>query len=186
MKRLFFCLLFTVSILSFTNAQRFFSKDAHVNFSATANASLEKIEASNTKAVCVIDDNTGAIEVAVLVKSFHFERALMEEHFNENYIESHKFPKATFVGIITDIKNVNIKKDGNYTVNVIGKLMLHGITKDVNTSAVISVTNGALNNAKAAFSVKLSDYGIDIPGAVKDKVASDAKIDLNTALSVYK
>ncbi len=186
MKKFFFLSLFTFSAFTFIRAQRFYSKDAHVFFSATASASPEKIEAGNTKAVCVIDDNTGAIEMAVLVKSFHFERALMEEHFNENYIESNKFPKATFTGVITDIKNIDLHKDGNYTVNVSGKLTLHGITKDVKTTSVINVSNGALSNAKTSFNIKLSDFGIDIPGAVRDKVASDAKIDVNTALAIYK
>ena len=186
MKKLFFLSVFTFSVFASINAQRFYSKDAHVFFSATASASPEKIEAGNTKAVCVIDDNTGAVEMAVLVKNFHFERALMEEHFNENYIESDKFPKATFTGVVTDIKNIDLHKDGNYTVNVIGKLMLHGITKDVKTSALINVLNGALSNAKTSFNIKLSDFGINIPGAVRDKVASDAKIDVNTALAIYK
>lgn len=186
MKRLLFLSVLTFCNLAFLNAQRFFSKDVHVNFSATASDSPEKIEASNPKAVCVIDDNSGAIELAVLVKSFHFERALMEEHFNENYMESLKFPKATFVGVVSDIKSVNLLKDGNYNVKVSGKLTLHGITKDVTTNAVVSVANGALSNAKASFSIKLSDFSIDIPGAVKDKVASDAKIEINTALALYK
>lgn len=186
MKKLFFLSLLTFSAFTFIQAQRFYSKDAHVFFSATASASPEKIEAGNTKAVCVIDDNTGAVEMAVLVKNFHFERALMEEHFNENYIESNKFPKATFTGVITDIKNVDLHKDGHYTVNVSGKLMLHGVTKDVKTTSVISVSNGSLSNAKTSINIKLSDFGIDIPGAVRDKVASDAKIEINTALAIYK
>ena len=101
-------------------------------------------------------------------------------------METDKFPKSTFAGSITDIKNVNLKKDGSYDVNVSGKLTIHGITKDVNTKAVINVTNGGLSLAKASFGVNLSDYGITIPGAVKDKVSTDAKIEISTTLAIYK
>ena len=186
MKKLFFLLALTVFNLKVLSAQRFYSKDTHVNFNATSPNSPEKIEGANPKGVCVIDATTGAIELAVLIKSFHFEKALMEEHFNENYMETDKFPKSTFAGSITDIKNVNLKKDGSYDVNVSGKLTIHGITKDVNTKAVINVTNGGLSLAKASFGVNLSDYGITIPGAVKDKVSTDAKIEISTTLAIYK
>src|SRR6187551_947535 len=76
--------------------------------------SMENIDATNNEVTSMIDTGKGDIVFAVLVKSFHFEKALMEEHFNENYMESNKFPKATFQGKITNLSSINFSKDGSY------------------------------------------------------------------------
>lgn len=160
---------------------RYFTRSGEVNFNATAPSSPEKIEAKNDKASCVIDINTSQVEMAVLIKAFTFERALMEEHFNENYMESDKFPKAIFKGEVKDIGSIDLKKDGTYKIIASGKLTIHGITKEVETPVTISVKNNNLN-AKFSFSVFLADYGISIPSLVKDKVGKEAKIDANINL----
>lgn len=177
------CLFFTN-----TNAQavaaKNFTKTGKVYFSATS--SMEKIEATTNKAMAVIDLTAGKMEVKLLVKSFHFEKALMEEHFNENYMESGKYPNATFVGDITDAKSVNLTKDGTYKVNVKGKLTLHNMTKDVATTADIVVKGGAAISAKSDLTILVADYGIAIPGAVKDKVAKEAKLSIDLGLQPLK
>jgi polyisoprenoid-binding protein YceI len=172
--------VFTLLLLNNLFAQKYFSKDAKIYFSATS--SMEKIEATNNKGTLVIDAASRKLEAAVLVKGFHFEKALMEEHFNENYMESGKFAKATFVGEITDMKTVNTAKDGDYKVNVKGKLTMHGVTKDVTTTATITVKSGNIAAGKTSFKVLVGDYGIAIPGAVKEKIAKEAKIDVEANL----
>jgi polyisoprenoid-binding protein YceI len=176
--------VFSLILLTNLSAQKYFSKDAKINFSATS--SLEKIEANNNKGTLVIDAASSKLEAAVLVKGFHFEKALMEEHFNENYMESGKFSKATFAGEITDMKTVNMAKDGDYKVNVKGKLTMHGVTKDITTTATITVKGGAVTGGKTSFKVLVGDYGIAIPGAVKDKIAKEAKIDVEANLQKMK
>ncbi|MGZ8558977.1 MAG: YceI family protein, partial [Chitinophagaceae bacterium] len=89
-------IFFTVSTFS----QKYFTKNGKINFDATATSSPEKIEGINRSVTCVVDTKTGNMQFAVLMKGFEFERALMEEHFNENYVESDKFPKAEFRGAI--------------------------------------------------------------------------------------
>jgi polyisoprenoid-binding protein YceI len=172
--------LFSLALLTNLSAQKFFSKDAKVYFSATS--SMEKIEATNTKGTLVLDATSNKLEAAILVKGFHFEKALMEEHFNENYLESGKFSKATFAGEITDMKTVNMAKDGDYKVTVKGKMTMHGVTKDLTTTATISVKGGAIVNSKTSFKVLMADYGVAIPGAVKDKIAKEAQIDVEAKL----
>ncbi len=176
--------VFSLVVLSNLSAQKFFSKDAKVYFSATS--SMEKIEATNNKGTLVIDAASSKLEAAVLVKGFHFEKALMEEHFNENYMESGKFAKATFAGEITDMKTVNMAKDGDYKVNVKGKMTMHGVTKDVTTTATISVKGGAIAAGKTSFKILVSDYAIPIPSVVKDKIAKEAKIDVEAILQKMK
>ena len=103
----------------------------------------------------------------------------MQEHFNENYMESDKFPKSTFVGTITNLKDINWAKEGSYKVNVKGKLTIHGITKDVASTGTIKVTKGGLN-VNNTFKVALADYGIEIPSVVKEKISKEVDVTVNS------
>ena len=163
------------------SAQKYFTKTATIGFDATTASSPEKIEGKNRSATCVLDSKVGAIQFAVLMKGFAFERALMEEHFNENYVESNKFPKAEFKGKIKDIEKIDFTKDGTHTVKVKGDLTLHGQTKEVETTGKLQIQGGKLSTS-AEFSVKLSDFDISIPGLVADKVAKTAKISVDCSL----
>ncbi len=167
------------------SAQRIFTKSAKVSFDATSNKSLEEVEAHTSTGTIVIDAATGAIEAAVLMKSFQFKKALMGEHFNENYVESTKYPKATFKGKIVDTSKVNFKQDGTYNINVSGDMTMHGVTKPVTAPATITVKGGKVN-AQTNFSVTLADYKIAIPSLVADKVAKVAKVTFGGNLDAMK
>ena len=181
MKKLLLMLLFILPVAGSSCAQRYFTKSGTIGFDATSPSSPEKIEGTNRTATCVVDTKSGAIQFAVLMKGFAFERALMEEHFNENYVESHKFPKAEFKGKIKDTEQIDFTKDGTHSVKVKGDLTLHGQTKEVETTGKLQVTGGKIN-ATASFSVKMSDFDISIPGLVADKVAKTAMINVNCSL----
>ncbi len=105
----------------------------------------------------------------------------MQEHFNENYIESDQFPKSEFKGIISNNSSVNYTTNGEYKVSVKGKLTMHGITKDVETTGSLTIKNGKIA-ANSVFTVLLADYKITIPGLVADKVSKTAKIVVNCLL----
>src|SRR5437868_7178645 len=127
---------FVLSLSLIVNAQtRFITKNGKIFFSATS--SMEKIEAKNEKATSVLDVSTGALEFAVLMKAFTFEKALMQEHFNENYAESDKFPKATFKGNVVNIKSVDLNKNGTYNVKIKGIMTIHGESKEVATDGTL-------------------------------------------------
>lgn len=160
---------------------RYFTKTGKVYFDATTASSPEKIEGTNEKATSVVDAGSGAMEFAVLLKAFAFERALMQEHFNENYVESDKYPKSTFKGNVTNMKDVNLSKDGTYPVKVKGQMTLHGVTKEVEADGTLTVKGGAIISGKSNFKILLSDFNIVIPNLVKDKVANQAtiKVDVN-------
>ena len=176
--------LFLTNIDAQNSASKFFTKTGKAYFAASS--PLEKIEATTNKATAVIDLTAGKVEVKLLIKTFHFEKALMEEHFNENYMESGKYPNATFTGDIADAKSINLAKDGTYPVKVKGKLTMHNVTKDVETTASIAVKGGTITSAKSEFMVKMADFKIDIPGAVRDKIAKEAKINLDFVLQPLK
>ena len=92
----------------------------------------------------MVDTKTGNMQFAALMKGFAFERALMEEHFNENYVESDKFPKAEFKGELKNIDKIDFTKDGTYTAKVKGKLTMHGESNEVETDAKIIIQNGKI------------------------------------------
>ena len=146
---------------------------------------MEKIEAKNSTATCILDTESGRIEFAVLIKAFQFEKALMQEHFNENYMESDKFPKSTFKGNIENISAINFQKDGSYQTKVKGELTIHGVTKEIESEGTFTVKEGKIN-AISAFQVQVADYKIEIPSVVKDNIAKTVAIDVQLDLQEFK
>ncbi|MCX6206799.1 MAG: YceI family protein [Bacteroidetes bacterium] len=174
-------LIAVLSIASVSNAQKFFTKTGKINFDATAPKSPENIDGVNKNSICVIDSKTGELQFSVLMKGFEFERALMMEHFNENYVESDKFNKTTFKGNITNNESINYSKDGVYPAKVKGKLDMHGQTKDIETEGKIIIKAGKVQ-VTANFNAQFEDFKIAIPQLVADKVAKFAKINVDCTL----
>lgn len=173
MSRTILLVLFFVACISSQAQDRVFTKSGRISF--YSKAPLEDIEAHNKNGVSVIDKQSGRLEFSILMKAFEFEKALMQEHFNENYVESDKFPKAVFKGIISDQNAVNFRADGTYTAMVNGKLTLHGITRDVAIPGRIRVNNGKIS-ATAEFPIVLTDYNISIPALMKEKISNTVKV----------
>ena len=142
---------------------------------------MEDIKADNNQVLCVLNTQTGELQFSLLNKGFHFPKALMEEHFNENYIESNKFPKSTFKGTVADITKADFTKDGTYPVTVKGDLTMHGITKNITAAGNITVKGGKVT-AASKFMVKLADYNISIPGAVKSNISESIEITVKCDL----
>ena len=132
-----------------------------------------------------MDTKSGSIQFSVLIKSFEFEKALMQEHFNENYVESDKFPKADFKGTVVNNNSVNYLKDGTYNTTVKGKLTIHGVTKEVEAPGVIKIEGGKID-ASSTFNVLLSDFNVSIPSMVKDKVSNTIKITVDCKMDPLK
>lgn len=161
--------------------EKYFTKTGKINFDATSPGSPEQVEGFHKNTLCVLDTKTGNLQFSVAMKGFEFERALMQEHFNENYIESDQFPKSEFKGMISNNTSVNYTTNGEYPVFVKGKLTMHGITKDVEANGKLVIKNGKIA-ATSVFTVLLADYKISIPGLVADKVSKTAKIVVNCLL----
>ena len=150
---------------------------ATINFDATT--SLDKLpKADNKTVIASLDIKTGNVAFESIVKSFTFSNPKMQEHFNgDKWMDSDKFPTATFTGKITNLSAVNFKKDGTYTANVSGNLSMHGITKPVTTIASVVVSGKKLNTT-TDFSVKLADFGINGGAIAAGKVATEPKISV--------
>ncbi|REJ81155.1 MAG: YceI family protein [Bacteroidetes bacterium] len=177
MKKLALLITTFMFIAGITTAQnRVFTKTGKIEFDATAPSSPETIHAVNQKATSVLDLETGAMQFAVLMKAFHFEKALMQEHFNENYVESDKFPKADFKGSISNFPELNLSKDGMYDVSIKGTLTIHGVKKEVEAKGKLTVKGGSVTSGISEFVILLSDFNIEVPTLVRDKVNKEAKI----------
>lgn len=163
---------------SFTQ-NRYFTKTGKISF--FSDAPMEKIEAVNRSVSAVLDSKTGQLQFLVLMKGFEFRKALMQEHFNENYIESDKYPKAQFKGVIQNNAQINYTRPGNYEAIVKGTLSLHGQEKEMETKGTIIVQPGHLQ-AEAVFWIKLGDYQVSIPSLVKDKVSENVRITVTCLL----
>jgi polyisoprenoid-binding protein YceI len=179
-------LSFVFGLIIFTaGAQNvYFTKDAKINFNSST--AIEDIVAESNQATTFIKTDKNEVAFSVLTTSFKFRRALMEEHFNENYMESAKnkeYSKAKFSGKI--ISPIDWKSDKQVTVDVKGDLTMHGVTKEVTLKATIIPGPGKIV-ASAEFKVTPEDFNILIPSAVRDKIAKEVTIKIDAIYAVYQ
>jgi hypothetical protein len=155
---------------------KLFTKSAKISF--FSKTPMENISAVTNKAVSVWDLSSGQIEFSVLIKGFEFDRALMQEHFNENYMESDLYPKATFKGVVENPAALVLTKDNTYKVKIIGSLTMHGVTKPLSIPATIVVKGGTVS-ASAGFTVAAEDYKIKIPSIVAEKISKQITVNVD-------
>lgn len=143
----------------------------------------EDISATNNTVTGIINTSTGDIAISVPVQSFSFEKALMQEHFNNsNFMDSKQFPKISLKGKISNLPAINFSKDGMYEATVTGELTIKGVTKPVSEKAHISVKDGKLS-VHCKFVVKdIGSYGVGKPkGKMKNNVADDIEVNYTAA-----
>ena len=180
MQRILILLVLGLTTFSIQAQNRWFTRDGHIKF--YSHTAVEDIEADNHQVNSIIDFETGDMAFSLLMKGFEFEKALMEEHFNEKYVESEKYPKAIFEGKLATDQVPNPDKAGTTTVTVTGKLTLHGVTRDVSATGSLTADGAGTVQAKATFYVDPDDYDIRIPGVVKEKIADSMEITVDVTL----
>jgi len=183
-KRLFFTFFVLVVAMSSVQAQKYATRSGQVYFKSNGTID-DGVEATNEQVGVVLDASTGAVAFQVLIKSFRFEKALMEEHFNENYLESDEFPKSIFKGSINDYDSSQLEADGEYEVTIAGELTLHGITQKVNQPGSL-IKKGDQVMMKTHMMIALADYGIEIPSVVREKIAEVIDVDIDVTLDLVK
>lgn len=182
-KAVYFLLLLCVPGTVVLAQERFYTKTGKISF--LSNAPLEDIEAVNKTAGAILSSKTGSLQFVVLMKGFEFKKALMQEHFNENYVESHKYPKAEFRGTLVNNATVNYAKDGTYSLQASGQLNFHGVEKDITAPVTLKLLGGRIE-AVSSFTILLSDYRISIPSLVKDKISNKVKVTVDVKLEPLK
>lgn len=174
------CLLVCICFPAALKAQRFISEKSSVIF--FSGAAIEDITAQNAKSVAIFESGTGDIAFSIPVREFVFAKALMQEHFNEKYLETEKFPKSTFQGKIAGyVSGTN----GPQNVHAIGKLNIHGITQEVDIPGTIEESkNKMLLNSK--FIVVLETYGIIRPQLLWQNIAEQVEVSIEFTLKPYE
>lgn len=166
-------------MVSQLSAQKFITKTGYIKF--YSETPMETILGENKQVNAAYDHESAAFVFKVLMKSFDFEKALMQEHFNENYVESDAFPVAIFKGKILNNEAIDLSKNGFIDVQVKGDLTIHGVTKSIETTGSMEILDGKIT-AKSVFMVKPSDYDIKIPGAVVKNIAEQIEVTVDVEL----
>lgn len=178
--RFIFSILFAAVSVSMVFGQKYTTKTGTVKFEASV-PSFEEVAGENKAVSAILEADKGNMAVLALVKGFRFKIALMEEHFNENYAESDKFPKATFSGKISGFDLSDLSSTAkNYTIS--GELNFHGKARKVSSVAKIS-KSGEKIFITGSFELKPEDFGIEVPGAVRKKVAETVEVVYQLTLS---
>lgn len=177
--------LFLIALLTLaltTKAQSVFvCTDGTISF--FSETPLENIEAMTHGANCVFNTGTGEIIVTVLMKSFRFDKPLMEEHFNEKYVESDKYPKGIFKGKFE--APLDASKDSSFSLKVNGTINIHGVEQKKEYTASVNIKNG-IPSITGSFMVSLKDHNIEVPTVVFEKIAEEIKVTCNFIFKPYQ
>ena len=177
MKKLLFGACFMMFVTTTCLAQNYITRNG--NISIYSHTQAEDIKAQNNEVVSVVNASTGSVELKLAIKSFHFAKTAMEEHFNDDdYMASEKYPKAGFKGKITNITAVDFTKNGTYNVSVTGDLTIRDVTKTITIPGVITVADGSIT-ITSTFNVKRKEYNVIGESFVQEKIGEEIQITVN-------
>lgn len=180
MKHLFL-LVATVFLSANMSAQIYLANNCVITF--FSESPLENIEAINKAAKPILNTSTNDIQIKIAMNAFVFEKPLMQEHFNENYAESEKYPYAIFKGKINE--KVDWVKDGEYKVTVTGTLSLHGVDKERTLEGIVTV-KGTQITISTKFNIHIADHKVEVPSLYVKNIAEDVEVKLNATLEPFK
>lgn len=178
MKKLIVFALILFSLSTTIQAQAYKTRDGIIYFNPNKDQAKKDYAADSKEATAVMKVETGEVALLVPMKTFHFNNALLEEHFNENYLHTDKYPNATYKGKLIGFTKDMLTKDGAYKIKSEGQVGLHGVTKNFSAPVTLEV-KGKTATFHCVFRIKAEDYNIDIPGLVKPKLADETPLDAN-------
>ncbi len=184
MRTIFFLLILCFSLLKLQAQENYMTRNGQISFFSST--PLEDIKAINNEVASVINRKTGSVQFIVLIKSFQFRKAAMQDHFNgKDYMDSDRYPKAELKGTISNISTVDFSKDGTYPVTVEGTLSMHGVTNKLKIPGNITVKGNTVT-AAAVFTISLADYKISVPTIVSKKIAEKVEVTVNCNYQLYQ
>lgn len=184
MRTISFILILCFSLLKVQAQDNYMTRNGQISFFSTT--PLEDIKAINNEVASVINRKTGSVQFIVLIKSFQFRKAAMQDHFNgKDYMDSDRYPKAELKGTIINISTVDFTKDGTYPVTVEGTLNMHGVSNKIKTAGNIILKGNSLTSS-AVFTIRLADYKISVPTIVSKKIAEKVEVTVNCNYQLYQ
>lgn len=181
MKTILTLALLLITASSFS--QKFFTRNGTIRFFSST--PLENIEAINSQASCIVDLKTNEVIAKVLIEAFQFEKALMQEHFNENYMESDLYPSAMLKAVLDESSSFDPNKLEEQAIMLKGDLTIHNVSQKVNIPGTV-VRRGDVLEAKAVFIVKPEDFAIKIPALVRNNIAREIEVSIHFELKAMK
>lgn len=174
-------LAFVIATANIASAQIYISKSCEISFFSSS--PLENIEAINKNTKPIINTATGDVQMKIAITGFVFEKPLMQEHFNENYLESDKFPSAIFKGKINE--KIDYTKDGEHKVTITGTFEIHGVKKERTIDGVVKI-KGQEITISSKFNIHIADYNIKVPSLYVKNIAEDVEVKISSVLEPYK
>jgi polyisoprenoid-binding protein YceI len=171
---LLICFLFSYNMQS---QEQYLTKNGAITFFSST--IIEDIKAENNQVLSIIDASKSKMAISILIKSFLFKKALMQEHFNENYMDSYQYPKATFKGNLDNFSLISFNANNSYDLN--GLLTIKGLEKNIQTTVDVKVENDQIF-ISGSFFVSAKDFNIKIPSIVRDKIANQIQINIDYEL----
>ncbi len=182
MKTKYFFLVAAILIASMAlHAQIYLGKTCAISF--FSKGPIEDIAAVNKSSKPIFNSATGEVAIKITIKGFEFDKKLMEEHFNEKYMESDKYPYATFGGKVNE--KIDYTKEGTNKVTVTGKLNMHGVEKERTIDGTVTVKGGEIM-FDSKFMVALKDHKVEIPTLVAQNIAETVEVTVKSTLTEYK
>ncbi|MBC8769109.1 YceI family protein [Arenibacter sp. BSSL-BM3] len=176
-----YIIIINLLLLNCVSAQgKFLTKDGYVSF--FSHSVVEDIKADNNQVLSIVDSETGEIAIQLLMRSFMFKKALMQEHFNENYVESYKYPKATFSGKIMRFDELE-ELEGE--TQIVGTLTVHGRDKEISARVNVEINKNEIILI-GDFYVEVADFDIKIPAIVANNIAKTIKVNFELRHKPYK
>ncbi|MDP4266370.1 MAG: YceI family protein [Bacteroidota bacterium] len=154
-------------------SQKYKTNAGHLKFHSKTNT--KEIDCECDQTTCSIDFATGEVVANCKIKCFKCDNPLVEEHINQNYVESNKYPDAEYKGMIVDVSSINLKKDGIYNVTTEGEFTLHGVTNNLKVSVIVEIKEGKVY-AKSKFFINPFDYNIKISASIRDKIEKNITV----------
>ncbi len=176
--------ILTILLVTFfcseVQAQKYRLSSSEVSF--FSEAPMENIEAFSEETKSIFDESSGEIAFIVPIKSFIFDKSLMQEHFNENYLESDKYPNARFEGKLV---HYDPDKEGEQQVRAKGTLTIHGVSQPVDVPGTVIRDSSGIG-MEANFPVKVADYDIEIPKIVFYNIAEEVEVRVKLQYQPYE
>ncbi len=175
------CILTLLFILIFqaTSAQVYLTRNGTIRF--FSEAPLENIEAVNRQVMTALNTETGEFVFRLPIRSFAFDKALMQEHFNDNFMESHNYPNASFQGMVEEVGSIDFTVPGAYDVTVVGELTIKDVTKTISEPGTLTVSNGQIAG-EAVFVILLEDYNVNIPRRYARNISPEIEVFVDVTL----
>jgi hypothetical protein len=183
MKKILLMPLFLLLAVTALQAQTFKTRDGNIYFNPNKDQGNREYSALSKEATAVLKVETSEVALLVPMKSFHFNNALLEEHFNENYLHTDKFPNGTYKGKLIGFTKDMLAKDGTYNITSEGIVSLHGVDKPFKSPVTLTVSGGVAT-FKCLFKIKAEDHNIEIPGLVKPKLMEYTPLDATIAFKM--